>query len=89
MAKKSKKTTIRFALTLASLIGMIACFEGDIVELINRDDTFLIKYDIDDAVWLVSNCNDSLTFRENISNYECIVVGNIYDNPEILPEYLR
>lgn len=25
MAKKSKKTTIRFALTLVSLIGMIAC----------------------------------------------------------------
>lgn len=25
-------------------------FEGDIVELINRDDTFLVKYDVNDAI---------------------------------------
>lgn len=64
-------------------------FEGDIVKLINRDDTFLVKYDVDDAIWLASNCNDNLTFREDISNYSCIVIGNIYDNPELLPEHLR
>ena len=64
-------------------------FEGDIVEVDMRDDVFLVKYDEDDAIWLISNCNDNLSFRENISNYNCVVIGNIYDNPELLPDYLR
>lgn len=64
-------------------------FEGDIVEVDMRDDVFLVKYDEDDAIWFVSNCNDNLSFRENISNYNCVVIGNIYDNPELLPDYLR
>lgn len=64
-------------------------FEGDIVEVGVRDDVFLVKYDVDDAIWFVSNCNDNLTFREDISSYSCIVIGNIYDNPELLPEHLR
>ena len=64
-------------------------FEGDIVEVDMRDDVFLVKYDEDDAIWFVSNCNDNLSFRENISNYNCVVIGNIYDDPELLPDYLR
>lgn len=64
-------------------------FEGDIAEVDARDDVFLVKYDEDDAIWFISNCNDNLSFRENISNYNCVVIGNIYDNPELLPDYLR
>ena len=64
-------------------------FEGDIVEVDMRDDVFLVKYDEDNAIWFISNCNDNLSFRENISNYNCVVIGNIYDNPELLPDYLR
>ena len=64
-------------------------FEGDIVKVDLRDDVFLVKYDENDAIWFLSNCNDNLSFLENISNYNCAVIGNVYDNPELLPEYLR
>ena len=45
MAKKSKRTTIRFALTLVSLIGMLACvISATIFYFQNPDMTELRRF---------------------------------------------
>lgn len=45
MAKKSKRTTIRFALTLVSLIGMLACVvSATVFHFQNPDMTELRRF---------------------------------------------
>lgn len=61
-------------------------FEGDIVEIDGEEIPFLIEYDKQDAIWLAINRYDILSFRDNITGYDCSVIGNIHDNPELLPE---
>lgn len=61
-------------------------FEGDIVEVDGEEVSFLIKYGAQDAIWLVTNRYEILSFRDNITGDDCTVIGNIHDNPEFLSE---
>lgn len=59
-------------------------FEGDIVEVDGEEFPFLIEYDEQDAIWLATNRYDTLSFRDNITNNDCTIISNIYDNPNLL-----
>ena len=61
-------------------------FEGDIVEVGGEEFPYLIEYDEQDAIWLATNCYGVLSFRDNITGYNCTIIGNLYDNPDLLPE---
>lgn len=61
-------------------------FEGDIVEVDGEEFPFLIEYDAQDAIWLATNRYDILSFRDNITGDDCVVIGNIHDNPNLLSE---
>lgn len=61
-------------------------FEGDILHGKDDEGDFLdiVKYDKDNAVWIRGSVyySSSLNFNENVKTLS--VVGNIYENPEIL-----
>ena len=61
-------------------------FEGDIVEVNGEEFPFLIEYDEQDATWLATNRYGTLSFRDNITGDDCTIIGNIYDNPNLLSE---
>ena len=61
-------------------------FEGDIVEVNGEEFPFLIEYDEQDATWLATNRYGTLSFRYNITGDDCTIIGNIYDNPNLLSE---
>ena len=58
-------------------------FEGDIVEVDGEEFPFLIEYDEQDVIWLATNRYDTLSFHDNITNNDCTIIGNIYDNPNL------
>ena len=66
-------------------------YEWDIVELYgwgsqkSSDGYAVIEWDVDETGWNLNKPNyteDRYDFRQAIEN--CIVVGNIYENPELL-----
>lgn len=59
-------------------------FEGDIVEVDEEEVPFLIEYNEQDAIWLASNRYGILSFRDNITGDDCTIIGNVYDNPNLL-----
>ena len=59
-------------------------FEGDIVEVDGEEFPFLIEYARQDAIWLASNRYGILSFRDNITGDDCTIIGNVYDNPNLL-----
>lgn len=57
-------------------------FEGDILELDGEDGFFEVEYDDDRAMFVI--CGDYTTFYfDNLWN-EVEVIGNIYDDPELI-----
>ena len=61
-------------------------FEGDIVRVDGEEFPFLIEYDEQDAIWLATNRYDILSFRSNMTGDDCTIIGNICDNPNLLPK---
>lgn len=61
-------------------------FEGDIVEVDGEEFPFLIEYDEQDAIWIAISRCEVLSFCNNITGYDCTIIGNLYDNPNLLPE---
>lgn len=61
-------------------------FEGDIVSI--DDDIYVVEYNDEEAVFEVTgrfNCI-CLNFNLNLSGSDVEVIGNIYDNSELLEE---
>lgn len=62
-------------------------FEGDIIrnyDFTEEDGYAVVKYD--GGAFELNSGDISATFHENYWPYECEVVGNIYDNPDLLGE---
>lgn len=59
-------------------------YENDIVTIDEEDGYFLICYNDDNAAYYATNNGDILTFAENIYGRDCTVVGNRYDNQNLM-----
>ncbi len=62
-------------------------FEGDIVRIydsnIDDEENFVLKYDTKQAVFYMESNSLYITF-DNVYAYQVEVIGNIYDNPDLL-----
>ena len=62
-------------------------YEGDIVDIDEQDGAFIIEYEEDDAAFtLINRDGDKLSFVEHIYGVDCKIVGNFYDNPELMED---
>lgn len=66
----------------------VEIFEGDICVIIamdvcEEDGYFVVRWDNDEAQYNLEGDRLTLCFN-NVYSYECEVVGNIWDNPELL-----
>lgn len=59
----------------------VKIFEGDIVE--NNDDLYTVEWSEDDASFVLNGDGVQASF-DNFCGYELEVIGNIYENKELL-----
>lgn len=59
-------------------------FEGDIANIINVDENGKVEWRENDAAFeVVGDCLEA-SFLENLYGHDVEVIGNIYNNPELL-----
>lgn len=59
-------------------------FEGDIVNIIRAEENGRVEWRKNDAAFeVVGDCLEA-SFLENLYGHDVEVIGNIYDNPELL-----
>ena len=66
----------------------VKIFEGDIVTVenpnISDDEYGIVKFDNDGAMFIVEFDTFTVDFGNNIDSNQCKIIGNIFDNPELL-----
>lgn len=77
--------------TLGQFTGLcdkngVRIFEGDIIEYTDGCNDWLgaVKYDGDDAQFVVRFIGGDVEGFDNLYSGDCEVLGNIYDSPELL-----
>ena len=77
--------------TVGQFTGLTDCngvkiFEGDVIEYTDGCNDWLgaVKYDGDDAQFVVRFIGGDVESFDNLYSGDCEVIGNIYDNPELL-----
>lgn len=79
--------------TIGQYIGIedkneTSIFEGDIIQINDDEDIYVIEYSDDDAAFEAIGQFSRICYDFNVSLFGgCVeVVGNIHDNPELLEE---
>ena len=64
----------------------VKIFEGDVIEYTDGCNDWLgaVKYDSDDAQFVVRFIGGDVESFDNLYSGDCEVIGNIYDNQELL-----
>lgn len=66
----------------------VKIFEGDIVTVenpnISDDEYGIVKFDNDGAMFIVKFDTFTVDFGNNIDGNQCEIIGNIFDNSELL-----
>lgn len=63
----------------------VPIYEGDIVELIMHEEIGVVEWDNEDAMFEI-NYGDWITHFDNLYGREVEVIGNIYENSNLLGE---
>lgn len=77
-----------YANTVGQYIGKIdknekEIYEGDIVRVYDEDELFVIEWDTDTARFVMSSETMAVDFN-SYYGYQIEVVGNVYDNADLL-----
>lgn len=57
-------------------------WENDIVEVV--DEIYRIEWEDDSAMWMLNQCGSLVASFDNYWSCDVEVIGNIFDNPELL-----
>lgn len=57
-------------------------FEGDIVEVPDDNELYVIKWGEDTAKYALFNMGSAMSDFDNYLGHEIEVIGNIFDNPD-------
>ena len=63
-------------------------FEGDIIRITDDDDVYIVEYNDEEAIFEATgqfNCI-CYNFSSDLFRSDVEVIGNIYDNPELMEE---